>query len=59
MISDLLWILLIAVAASLFWQQRRQSELARGLSSAAANRLMCSLFLLRGEAILSVGQKDL
>lgn len=29
MIGDLLWILVIALVASLFWQQRRQSELAK------------------------------
>ncbi len=27
--SDLFWIIAIAVVASLFWQQRRQSELAK------------------------------
>ncbi|CZF85071.1 hypothetical protein GCE9029_04793 [Grimontia celer] len=29
MTADLFWILLIATVASLFWQQRRQSELAK------------------------------
>ncbi|MDD1795233.1 DUF3301 domain-containing protein [Enterovibrio makurazakiensis] len=29
MIADLIWIIVIAIAASLFWQQRRQSELAK------------------------------
>ncbi|CZF78026.1 hypothetical protein RN22_21315 [Grimontia sp. AD028] len=29
MTADLFWILLIAIVASLFWQQRRQSELAK------------------------------
>lgn len=27
--TNLLWLLLIAVAATLFWQQRRQSEIAK------------------------------
>ncbi|WP_325891861.1 DUF3301 domain-containing protein [Grimontia sp. NTOU-MAR1] len=29
MTANLFWILLIAIVASLFWQQRRQSELAK------------------------------
>lgn len=29
MISNLLWLLLIAIVVSFFWQQRRQSEMAK------------------------------